>query len=59
MSEVKDFRSGTFYYRFRMIHPGKGTRKECMLIQVPPSHFAKAKKKARKQRRARLSKGRA
>ncbi len=52
MSETKDFKKGTFFYRFRMIHASKGARKECVLTTYNPSQTkVRARKSSGKLRK--------
>jgi hypothetical protein len=48
MSEIKDFRKGTFFYRFRMIHATKGSRKECVLTTYNPAQARSRRKGSKK-----------
>jgi len=51
MSESKDFTKGTFFYRFRMIHASKGSRKECLITTYYPSKRAKRRAASKPSRR--------
>lgn len=47
MQTVKNFKKGTFSYKFRIIHAGKGKRTECALIVLPGDYFSSKKKDRR------------
>lgn len=50
LTEDKDYSTGTFSYRVRMIHVSKDTRKECLLTTLRPQQL-KRKKRGRKKKK--------
>jgi len=52
LTEDRNYRTGTFSYRIRMIHVSKGSRKECLLTILHPQQL----KRRRKRKSRKISK---
>ena len=45
MQTVKNFKRGTFSYRFRIVHASKEKRTECLMFTMPGDYFSRDKKR--------------